>query len=163
MRRYAQDTPVPISRSRGEIDSLLRSWGADGVQWTDEWTVGKITLRFIWPKDGVKYQARFVLQLPTDEQVRTDPALRNRWGEVAAGKLDKALAARGKSEHRLLLLWLKAAFNAVDAGLVSAEVLFLPFLEGSDGQTVAERALPNLPHLLIGSADKLLTAPKAKA
>jgi hypothetical protein len=36
MRRFAEDTSAPISRSRGEIDQLLRSWGAQGIQWTDD-------------------------------------------------------------------------------------------------------------------------------
>lgn len=159
MRRFAQDTTVPISRSRGEVDELLRGWGAEGVQWTDEWGAGKVTLRFVWPKGGGRYQARLSLTLPTDDAIRALPSSKigPSWNRrVSEARVRDAIAARGKREHRLLLLWLKAAFNAVDAGLVAAEVIFLPFLEGRDGETVAERALPRMADLLVGSADRLL-------
>lgn len=36
MKRYAEDTRVPISRTRGEIDALLRAWRVDGIQWGDD-------------------------------------------------------------------------------------------------------------------------------
>jgi hypothetical protein len=61
-------------------------------------------------------------------------------------------------EHRVLLLWIKAAFNAVEAGIVTAEQIFLPFLEGADGKTVSEIAIPRMAELTRGSAGRLLTA-----
>jgi hypothetical protein len=63
---------------------------------------------------------------------------------------------RGKKEHRLLLLWIKAAFNAIEAQIIYPEILFLPFFEGKDGHTVGEIAMERLPELLSGSATKLL-------
>lgn len=160
MRRYAQDTSVPVARSRGEIDSLLQQWGCKGVQWTSEWDAGAITLRFMWEHEGNKYMARFNVKLPTDDDLMKDAVDgRDPSGKtISAGKLEKLRQSRGQSEHRLLLLWLKAAFNAVDAGLLVAEELFLPFLEGKDGRTVAEVAIPRMADLLSGNAGRLLTA-----
>jgi hypothetical protein len=31
-RLYAQDTSVPIGRTRGEIDALLRGWACDAAR-----------------------------------------------------------------------------------------------------------------------------------
>jgi hypothetical protein len=155
-RRYAQETTVQVGRSRGEIDNLLRQWGAKGIQWSDDFEHDRVILRFVWNYEGTDYMARFVIELPGKEDLK-DEAIDGRTGAVSDLKMEKLLAARGKQEHRLLLLWLKAALNAVDAGMVSAETLFLPFLEGQTGETVAEIAIPNLKKLASGSAMKLLS------
>ncbi len=140
-RRYASTTKVPIAQSRGEIDKLLRKWGCDAIQWTDEFSEDRSTLRFSWAHDETKYLARFTIHIePVDE----DEVINFKTGGIAEGKLAKAQAARGKVEHRIMLLWLKAALNAVEAGIIDAETLFLPFLEDKTGQTVAEVLVPKL-------------------
>jgi hypothetical protein len=155
MRRYAEDTAVPISRSRGEIDTLLRAWGAQGIQWTDDFEHDRVMLRFVWPRGDQRFMARFVVRLPGRAELEPE-AIDQRTRRVSPGKLERLLVERGKREHRVLALWLKAALNAVDCGLVEAETLFLPFLEDRNGKTVAELALPRLGFLLEGSAMKLL-------
>lgn len=157
MRKYAEDTAVPASKSRGEIDQLLRAWGATGIQWSDDFQTDRVTLRFIWPRGEQRFVARFGLQLPGRAQLEPE-ALDGRTGRVSEKKLAALLEGRGRREHRTLLLWLKAALNAVDMGLVSAEALFLPFLEGNDGRTFAEAAVPQLGRLLTGAAERLLPA-----
>ena len=139
-----------MSKSRAEIDALLRGWGCGQLQWSDDFAAGRVRLRFVWAHSGASYLARFDLLLPTDE------VLRKRAGGWD-GKLRKLQADRGKQEHRVLLLWLKAALNAVESGLVTAETLFLPFLEGADGQTVAEIAVPRMGFLHSEGAGRLLT------
>lgn len=154
-RRFAENTTVPIAKSRGEIDSLLRKWGVTGIQWSDDFSTALVRLRFVWLHQKVQYRAHIDLKLKTDEQLR-----REMWGSSTSSKMEKARANNGKAEHRLLLLWLKAMFNAVEGGLIDAERLFLPFLEGTDGRTVADVALPRMHDLLTGSAVKLLEAPQ---
>lgn len=155
MRRYAEDTQVPISRSRAEIDRMLRDWGADAIQWSDDFKHDKVLLRFLWTWEERQYVARFSIALPSRAELSCQ-AIDRRTRRVSENKLDALMQARGRTEHRILALWLKAAFNAVNAGIVTAEALFLAFFEGRDGQTVAEVALPRLPDLLSGSAVKLL-------
>lgn len=155
MRRYAEDTTVPISRSRGEVDQLLRGWGAQGIQWTDDFEHDRVMLRFVWPRGEQRFMARFVVALPGRDELAKD-AIDGRTGRVSERKLEDLMDGRGRREHRVLSLWLKAALNAVDCGLVNAETLFLPFLEDRNGKTVAELALPRLGVLLEGSATKLL-------
>jgi hypothetical protein len=157
MRRYAQDTSVAVSKSRSEIDTLLRQWGANALQWSDDFTNGKVTLRFVWRYEEADYLARFVLELPSEEQIKAQ-SIDRRSRRYSQNKFNQLVSGRGRSEHRILLLWLKAALNAVDSGIVSAETLFLPWLEGKDGRTVAEVAVPHLERLMSGSAMKLLGA-----
>ena len=159
MRRYAQDTQVAVGKSRSEIDSLLRAWGCSQCQWSDDWSGGRVQLRFVFERSKVSYLARFDLKLPDRKALEKD-AVDGRSGLPSERKLEKLLADRGRVEHRLLLLWLKAALNAVEQGLVAAETIFLPFLEGKDGATVAEVALPQLEALTRGSASRLLPAGK---
>ena len=155
MRRYAEDTAVPISRSRGEIDKLLREWQAQGIQWTDDFEHDQVQLRFLWPRGDQRFMARFGIHLPSAEELKPE-AKDGRTGRISDARLARLLEERGKREHRVLALWLKAALNAVDSGLVDAETLFLPFLEDRNGKTVAELALPKLGILLEGSGARLL-------
>lgn len=157
MKRYASNTNVAIAKSRAEIDRLLRDWGADAIQWSDDFKHDKVMLRFLWTWERQQYVARFTIGLPTAQDLSAN-AVDGRSGEVSDRKLNTLMRERGKSEHRILALWLKGVFNAVDAGIVTAETIFLPFFEGHDGKTMAEVALPRLPDLLSGSAKRLLPA-----
>lgn len=158
MRRFAENTSVSVGRSRGELDDLLRRWGCHGICWADDYRAGRVVLEFTWEHDGVEYLARFSLEMPTDEMLRED-ARDGRSRKFSESKYRKLIEGRGRQEHRILLLWIKAALNAVDAGIVNAATLFLPFLVGRTGETFAEVALPRLPKLLRGSATRLLPAP----
>jgi len=151
MRRYAEDTSVPVGRSRGQIDDLLRDWGARGVQWTDDYHEGRVALRFVWKFEGSDYMARFDVMVPTAEDVAREYSRR-----PTDKQLSELAQQRNRQAHRVLLLWLKAALNAVTAGIITAEALFLPFLEGKNGRTVAEEALPKLSELLAHNAGRLL-------
>jgi len=154
MRPYADDTEVPISRSRGQIDDLLREWGAAGVAWADSWEQGLVTLQFTWlhPKTTKRYVAKVQLRLRTDEQLR-QLARHRQTGRIAEGKLEKLKAGRGRQEHRALLLWLKGAFNAVALGIITPEQIFLSWMQGADGRTVYEVVEPELDQVLaFGSA-----------
>lgn len=157
-RRYADGTSVSVLKSRTEIDALLQRWGASACSWTDDWGTGRTRLEFVWHRNGLDYHARFEIKLPDDEDLREE-ARHARTREVLESKLERLRAARGRQEHRRLLLWLKATFEAVEDGIVEADAVFLPFLVGKDGRTFAEHALPNLPKLLEGAATRLLPEP----
>ena len=141
---YAHTTKVPVSRSRGEIERLLRAWECDGIQWTDNFRDGVATLRFRWTFEGVDYQARMVVKLPRDEALLTAREKSRATTRPTAAVMAKRRDQRWRSLHRVLLLTIKANLNAVDAGLLTAVEAFLPHLEGQDGRTIAEIAIPKL-------------------
>lgn len=156
-RRYASQTAVSIAKSRGEIDKTLRRWGADQLQWSDDFKGGHAMLRFIWEHEGTSYTARFLLKLSTEEELRKE-SVDGRSGQFSQTKFEKAMSRAGMVEHRELALFIKAVFVAVEAGIITAEQVFLPFLEGMNGVTVAEAIIPQLPKLAQFSAVKLLTS-----
>ena len=159
-KKFAEDTSVSIAKSRSEIDDLLRRWDCDGIRWTDMFKKSQTVLEFTWTCGDAEYLARFVVELPTDE------ILRNRARNAASGnfmdsKYRRAKELAGRQEHRVLCLFLKGAFNAIENGLISAEVIFLPFFVGRDGRTVAEVALPRLSELLASGSETLLGLPSS--
>jgi len=144
-----------VSSSRGHIDKLLREWKCDAIQWTDDFRNGIVQLRFVWEHDGTIYKARIEVQLESDEKLKK-LAVDGRNGSFSPNAFAKLSAKRGQREHRVLLLWLKAALNAVEDGIVSAESIFLPFIEDIDGRTVTEVVGAKMHQLLKTSAVKLL-------
>ncbi len=160
MKRFAEDTSVPIAKSRAELEKLLRDWQCDAIRWSDHWHEGRSRLEFTWTKahetgSPAIYLARFDVELEKDAALR-ERAIDGRTGRPSDRKLAQLRDARGRREHRVLVLWIKAALNAVEAGLVKPEAIFLPWLVGKDGRTFGEVAVPRLSMLLDGSATKLL-------
>lgn len=163
-RTFAQDTSVPITRSRAEIDALLCAWGCDGTQWSDDYRKRTVALRFVWSRgDAERYSARLTLRFPSPADVKAKYAAEQKakhgWGRdsLTDTRAEREADQAARAGHRVLLLWIKAALNAVAAGLLTAEEVFLPHMEGADGRTVAEVALPRLRVMLGGNADLLLT------
>lgn len=157
-RRKAYDgTSVTIGRTREQIDTLLRKWGVSGVQWEDNYNDGNVTLRFRWSSGETDFVARYKLDLEPDEQIREQAIdLRNK--KFSENKYERLLKERGKREHRLLFAFLKNVFEAVDSGVISAEAVFLPWLEDATGKTLYERIKPAMHQLGSSSLPKALAA-----
>lgn len=136
-RRFAEDTKVPVARSRGAIDALMRAWGCNRISWEDDFDAMTATLRFAWTFEGVGYNAKI--------SIKAEPR--------APHSADQVM----RSLHRLLLLKLKSDLNCVACGLVHAVEVFLPHLVGVDGMTVAESIVPVIRQLHDRPAQLLLT------
>lgn len=150
-RPYAEETNVPIERSRAEIQALLTAWGCRAIGWTDHLAEGAVELGFVWVHEGYSYKVRFRIEIPNEPKLREQAKKlfpRQSWNGNEAKKavtyVQRGLQYGAKSAHRLLLLKLKADLNAVRAGLAKAEEIFLPWLVDSRGQTVSELVLPRL-------------------
>jgi hypothetical protein len=114
-------------------------------------------LRFFWEYESQAFAARFVIAFPDDAVLREE-CVDGRTGGFSQAKYDKAVKRVGMVEHRELALLIKAIFVAVEAGIISAEEVFLPFLEDDSGATVAQVVLPQLAKMTTGlKAGKLLT------
>jgi hypothetical protein len=155
MGRYAKKTQVGVAKSRGEIDQILTRWGADQLQWSDDLKGGQAMLRFVWEHEDVPYIAKFVIKTKTEEEIR-EIAVDGRSGRFSKTKFDDLMRRRGMVEHRELALLLKAIFVAVEAEIITAEQVFLPFLEDVTGATVAELVLPHLAKIQKKGGVKLL-------
>lgn len=159
-RRYAQDTGVSYHRSREQIGKLLEDWGAEGVQWTDEWKPEpKFTCKFLWNFKDKKdndhpLMAKFVLKC--DDELLQDRSIDGRSGELSEKKYAQNRKQWVNRAHRLLLIILKALFNAIDEGIYTPEVLFASFVEHSSGVTVGELFAEQITKLSTMAMPKLL-------
>lgn len=161
-RKFAEETKVSPEKSRSAINHILKQWGVRGIQWSEMFgDENKVVLQFLWSPDGLDqhYMARMELTLPSDEELMEE-ARHKRTGEVLESKLERLKDQAGWREHRVLHIFLKGAFEAIDNGIISADKLFLPWLVGRDGRTVAEVVGPRLPALMNDTAAALLPAAK---
>ena len=131
--RYAEDTRVPIERSKQELERLLRQHGAEG--YATGWDSTQDRVEFLWQGK----QIRFVLpRLNASGRARQEQLDRSRW--------------------RALVLVVKAKLEAVRSGIAVFEQEFLGFIvvPGQD-RTVYEYARPAL-EAGRWSVDRLLPA-----
>lgn len=155
IRAFAEDTVVPVHKSRDEIQSLLLAWGCLGIQWEDDFQRGTVTLRFRWKWKEIEYIARMRGQIPTHEQVQKElQAQRRVSGHVSPAVVQKAHDQRLRSVHRLIALKLRADLNCVRAGMFSAMEVLLPYCEGVDGQTIGELAAGGGAQRLLALTDR---------
>lgn len=157
MSRAFEKTSVGISKSRGDVDAVLRKWGVTGISWAEDYDTGIIVLRFRWKRqdDGHLFSARFTIQVKTDEELE-ELAVDKRSGRFSDKKYLRLKNARGKREHRVLFHMLKNLFDAVQEGLMLPEQAFLPWIEDVDGVTVFERIGPIMDALPTQSLHKAL-------
>lgn len=135
MTRYAKETTVSAERSRNEIERTITRYGADsfGYGWQDDQAV--ITFRF----DGKT--VRFMITMPDREDDKfcfTTARRKLRSPEQRIVEWEKGC----RQIWRALALVVKAKLEAVEAGIVTFEEEFLPYLVLPNGQTVAQHALP---------------------
>lgn len=136
-------TTVPIHESQADVRELLRARKATGMQITESWSGDEsfADVRFGMPGDaGGFYAYRIRVKTPV-----LDPeAFRVRINQTRQTRLPtpaEMTAKRSQAERqiwRLVYWWLKTQFEAADAGLVSLEEAFLPWMELPDGRTAYE-------------------------
>jgi hypothetical protein len=161
MRRFAQDTEVNVQRSREQIGYLLSEWSCEQTGWLDDHKGSRVVLQFVIPRlipgtsNAVAYRVQFAVDLPKDSEL--EKAATSSRG-VAEGKLAQLRERRGRREHRVLYLWIKAALEAVTEGIVPFEAIFMPFFVRDDGATIYEAAAPTMHKLLAVPVSRMLTA-----
>jgi len=163
-RSFAQGTSVSYHRSREQIGRLLEDWGAEGVQWTDEWKPEpKFTCKFLWAftsAEGNEHvlMAKFVLRC--DDDLLRRRSIDGRTNTLSENKYMQNKKQWVNCTHRLLLILLKSMFNMIDEGVYSAEELFAAFVEHESGMTVGELFAKQIAVLPTLSLPKLLKGAK---
>ena len=134
---YAQDTSVPVEKSRAEIERLLMQHGAD------KFMVGSDSAKAMLAFQIRGKMIQFTLPLPdkSDKRFRTTPTGRIKRNENAAYE---GWEQACRSRWRALFLCIKAKIEAVECGITSFESEFLAHFVMPDGKTIGERLLPKL-------------------
>ncbi len=135
--RYAADTAVPVEKTRGEIEVLLRRYKADAFGYMTDATGAVIVFRmagrhikFALPMPDRR--AREFTQTPVKGDLRSAAAAEQAWEQAC------------RQRWRALLLVIKAKLEAVTAGITTIEDEFLAHTVLPDGSTVGQWAKPQL-------------------
>jgi hypothetical protein len=136
MARYAEGTSVSMERSKVEVESTLRRYGATAFQYG--WEGVRVVLSFRAHERLIRFEMR--MPGPDDDDIRFSPAGRTR----TVVQAEKALEQEARRRWRALGLVIKAKLEAVESGLVSFEDEFLAHILLPDGTTVADHTGPAL-------------------
>lgn len=138
---YAENTSVPVERSRAEIESMLRKYGA--AQFVSGWDAEKALIGFA----AQGRHLRFVLKMPGANEKRfTHTKHKGHYFE----KVNPPDRVRALHEQEIRRLWralalsIKAKLEAVESGIETFEEAFLPHIVLPDGSTVGQFMSPQL-------------------
>jgi hypothetical protein len=134
---YAQNTEVPIDRSRAEIERILQRYGATAFMYG--WQSKMAMISF----EVANRRYRVLLPLPdqNDSQFWRTPARgTKRTKEAAMDAWEQACRQR----WRALALWIKAVLEAAETGITTVEQALQTFLVLPDGHTVGEWLQPQI-------------------
>jgi hypothetical protein len=150
---FAENTSVPVSKTKGEIDNLLRRRGATGFGFFEEKTQAIIVfemkdrrIRFNLPlpdkdADKFKYDGRKKLRSPDKRYEAWEQVCRSRW--------------------RALFLCIKAKMESVESNIESFDDAFLSHIQMPDGHSVGELVRPRIVDAyLTKTMQPLLSPPK---
>lgn len=143
---YAKKTRVPVERSRGEIERILRAHGAQQV--ASSWDVASRTGQVACRLKG--YTLRWTVTTPG---IHVTHAL-------SAEQLKRKVADEEARRWRVLVILIKAKLDAIETGGAVIEAEFLANICLPNGKTVYDVAKPEIdramtsgktPTLLLGS------------
>jgi hypothetical protein len=133
VRRYASGTKVPVEKTRGEIEKLVKTNGASQFAYYDDDTKAVIQfvshdrmLRFTLPLPG----ALFGVGPRGGNEARREQEIKERW--------------------RALLLAIKAKYEAIRSGITEFEAEFLAHVVVGGNQTVADVVRPRVAEMYKG-------------
>ena len=116
---YAENTTVPVSKSRIEIEELIRKYGAG--QFVSGYSGNRAVIGFTLNGRQIK----FVLEIPE-------------------GKTDRQTQQIERQRWRALLLVIKAKLEAIESGISSFDEEFMSNIVLSNGQTAGDYWIPQI-------------------
>ncbi len=139
MTQYAAETKVPIEKTRAEIESTVRRYGADAF--VSGWEGERASVQF---RCGGRY-VRLSMVLPSRSAPDFATTLKGNQhakAEVARSKAsgDKLWDQACRQKWRALALMIKAKLEAIESGIVTFEEEFFAHVIMPDGRTVYEHA-----------------------
>jgi hypothetical protein len=154
MSLYAENTTVPVHRSRAEIEGLLVKHKASQYLTAHDSERGQAVVQFKIQNRIV----RFVVKLP---QLADYAKRRDRRGyTLTDAKKEDVRAQDERQRWRALLLVIKAKLECVENGIATFEEEFLAHIVLPNDQTVAQVILPRIADAYEGGSALLLPAHK---
>lgn len=138
---YAENTSVPVERSKAEIETTLQRYGA--CEFVSGWDADKALIGFRCRDKFV----RFELPLPKrdDKRFTHTPARRTlRRPDEAYRAWEQAC----RQKWRALALCIKAKLEAVESGITTFEDEFLAHIVMPNGQTIGRWMVPQIEQMV---------------
>lgn len=135
--KYAAKTEVSADKSRNEIESVLRRYGATGFFYGWEGTDALLGFKM------KNMQIKFVLTMPdpNSREFQFTPERRFRRSKQQA---HEAWEQATRQRWRALVLVVKAKLEAVEAGIATFEQEFMAHIIMPNGQSVGDYLLPQI-------------------
>ncbi|MCB1902150.1 MAG: hypothetical protein KDH16_22865 [Rhodocyclaceae bacterium] len=134
---YAQNTTVPVERSRAELERTLSRYGASAFGYM----TNADTARIFFEANG----RRILFELALPDRNDREFTHHSR-GERTAAQAEAMWEQACRQKWRALNLVVKAKLEAVDAGISEFEDEFLANILLPSGQTMGDVARPAIAH-----------------
>ena len=139
MAKFAANTEVSAEKSRAEIESILRRYGASGFSygWDEDINPPVAVLAF-----RVKtLRVQFMLKMPAFRDLKLTPVR----GTVRSPQQQReAWEQATRQRWRALTLVVKAKLEAVEAKISTFEQEFMAHIVLPNGQTVGDYVIPQI-------------------
>lgn len=134
-----QHSSSPVSKSQEDIRRILAKYGADGVQFAEDWKKMILYVRFVYTINGIPYTVLFKVPIPQAER------------ETATGRIKAESQIRKNQEQHERGIWravfwaIKSRMEAVEFGIETFQEAFLSHFEipGTDKQ-IGDVLIPRL-------------------
>ncbi len=146
--KYANKTTVTSEKSRGEIETILRRYGAHEFMYGWKERAGQI---------GFKFKARLIRFVVPMPDMQDDNIRLNGRGHIQSDSARQAAYNQSERQRwRALLLVIKAKLEAVETGITTFEEEFFAHFVLPGGKTVFQEAMPMLEQVYQGKDVPLL-------
>jgi hypothetical protein len=132
--RYAEQTQVPVDRSKAEIERLLVKYGATEI--AHGWRSDKAMVQFRMMERII----RFILPLPQLGDFTKTASGRQR--HPGTGAVTAAYSQACRQRWRALALTIKAKLESAESGIETFESAFMAQVVMPNGKTIEEQITP---------------------
>lgn len=152
---YAENTSVSVSKTKGEIDGLLRKHCATGFGSFEEQSRALLVFQM------QERRIRFELPLPNQDEKQFTMTARGQ--QRSADSAMQAWEQACRSRWRALFLCIKAKLESIESGIETFEDAFLAHIQMPDGSLVSENVRPRIAAAYQSNTmQPLLPAPRAE-
>lgn len=133
---YAENTSVPVDRSKAEIERLLQKYGCAGTAFLNEPHRAIVGFRM----NGKIIRFHLPLPSPEDRKFRATPSGRDRAENAAAAEFHQEL----RRLWRAMFLSIKGKLSNIESGIATFEEEFMAYIVLPNKQTAGEFLLPQI-------------------
>ena len=154
MSRYARNTTVATDRSIGELKKIVQNYGGGDFAYVER--VDMAIVAFKMNKRTLQYKIDLP---PRDDRKYTHTE--SRGSERHSSDARKLWEKDCRQKWRVLVLLVKATFEAIENDLMSFDQAFMSSIVLKNGQTLGDRFLPELDKIIsTGTLPLMITAGK---